>query len=138
MLSPEFDALVGSKTKEKRDWMHGIVSVINALGWGQWRIHELIDNERMVLRVYNSYEAIGYVQMYGTRDTGCNFMVRGVAAALMNLIYIGDIINKPELTTDYYNKLFNADDTFFTSEIVSCANGSSPYCEFIVEREKTS
>ena len=134
MKSPEFDVLVASKTEDPRDWLHGIVSVINALGWGQWRIVDLVEDKSFTLRVYNSYEAIGYRNLHGTSSKCQCHMVKGVSSALMNLLYLGDIQKKPELTSDFYKNLFNRDDSFKAKEIKCFAMGNTSYCEFLIEK----
>ena len=68
MSSPEWDAVVKPMCKDEIDWLHGMVAVINALGWGVWRIERIDPGKGIVIRIYNSYEGIGYRRMYPKSD----------------------------------------------------------------------
>ena len=41
MMSQEWDAVVGPMLETREDWVRGIVGVINALGWGVWKVETL-------------------------------------------------------------------------------------------------
>ncbi len=133
MKSPEWYALVAQNARNREDWVHGMVAVINALGWGTWRIAELKGNERLVIRTYNSYEAVGYQQHFGQAKVPKCYMAQGTTSAIMNLIYLGNIDKKPELTDAFYENLFSGEDSFFSIETKCQAKGDD-CCEFVVER----
>ena len=38
MESAEWEALIKPQCKTREDWVYGMVSVVNALGWGRWSI----------------------------------------------------------------------------------------------------
>jgi predicted hydrocarbon binding protein len=134
MKSPEWYQLIHPSLKSREDWMHGIFAVMNALGWGVWRIAELIPNERLVARVFNSYESNGFLAMkYAKSEHGICYLATGATAGLANLLYTGDITLKPELSEDYYKKLFSSTDTFVAKE-VKCRGKGDPFCEIVAER----
>ncbi|HUK57208.1 MAG TPA: V4R domain-containing protein [Nitrospiria bacterium] len=134
MKSPEWYQLIYPSLKSREDWMHGIFAVMNALGWGVWRIAELIPNERLVARVFNSYESNGYLGMkYPKSDHGICYLATGATAGLANLLYTGDITVKPELSEDYYKKLFRNSHTFVAKE-VKCRGKGDPFCEIVAQR----
>lgn len=133
MKSPEWYALVANNARNREDWVHGIVAVINALGWGTWRVAELKSNERLVIRTYNSYESVGYRQHFGLAKVPKCYMAQGTTAAIMNLIYLGNIDKKPELTDFFYENLFSGEDSFFSTE-TKCQASGDDCCEFVIER----
>lgn len=134
MKSPEWHGLVVPMIRNKEDWIHGIVSVVNALGWGIWRVVELIPGEKIVMRIYDSYESNGYLGMYEVGQEPHCYLATGGVAGLMNLLYHGDITEQPDLTADYYRSLFREEGSFRAAE-TSCRSKGDPYCEFLAIRE---
>jgi predicted hydrocarbon binding protein len=112
------------------DWFHAVVALINTLGWGSWRVHALVPHERVTIRVYEGYEATGYRREFGLASAPRCYLARGTVAALMNLLYVGEIASRPALTQSYYNQLFRSPLSFRAVE-TRCHATSDPYCEFI-------
>lgn len=133
MTSPEWDAVVEPMIEDREDWIHGIVAAINALGWGTWRVEELVPDERLVVRVYNPYESVGHERWFGAADYPVDFTATGVANALMNLVYYGDITADPTLDDEYYYELF-VDQGGFSAEQTACAAAGDDYSEIVVTR----
>jgi hypothetical protein len=133
MTSPEWDAVVKPMIESREDWIHGIVACINALGWGTWRVEELVPDERLVVRIYNPYESAGYERWFGVVDFPVDFTASGVANALMNLVYYGDITDDPTLDDDYYYELF-VDKGGFEAEQTKCVAAGDDYSEIVVTR----
>lgn len=133
MKSPEWYSLVVQDAKDKMDWVHGMVAVINALGWGKWTIKELIDGKKLVIHIYNSYEAQGYRKYFGKAKNPKCYMAQGTTSAIMNLVYLGEIDKKPDLTDAFYEKLFSSQEAFYSQE-TKCFAAGDGYCEFVVER----
>jgi hypothetical protein len=73
--------------KAPEDVLHGACAVFTAWGWAKSEIVELVPAQRMVVRTYDYYEAD--VVKYGKREKPCAYMIRGVAAAFMDLAYGG-------------------------------------------------
>jgi hypothetical protein len=105
MTSPEWDGMILPMLKTREDWLYGIVACTNALGWGVWKVLD-VTPRGATFRIYNDYESVGYRRMYGTADHGISYLATGGAAGLMNLIYLGDIHRKPDLTPEFYDRLF--------------------------------
>ncbi len=120
--------------KARDDWVQGIVSCINALGWGVWRIETLLPDERLVLRAWHPYESLGYLRWYGLAPHGVDYCMSGVACSLMNLMYEGDITSYPELTPDYYNKVNRSKSSFWVEQTKCVAMGDE-YSEIVVTRQ---
>ncbi len=134
MLSDEWEAVVEPMIETRQDWICGIVGVINALGWGEWRIDHLHDHELKV-SCANSYESDGYLRDYPERSAGgvC-FLATGVVSSLMNLIFHGDITTRPARTEDYYKQLFHEGDDRFVAVETTCRAHGAPRCEWAARR----
>jgi len=74
--------------KEPEDILHGLFAVFSAWGWANAEIVELIPKQRMVVRAYDYYEAD--IVLHGKPGRPVAYMIRGVAAAFMDLCY-GDM-----------------------------------------------
>jgi hypothetical protein len=131
MTSPEWDALVLPMLRTREDWLFGIVACINALGWGIWKVLD-VTPDAATFRVYNDYESVGYRRMYGTADHGICYLATGGAAGLMNLIYLGEIHEKPDLTPEFYNRLFKGGGAF-QARMTACQAMGDPYTEIRAE-----
>ena len=87
MSSPEWDGLVAPMIQNQEDSLYGIVAVSNALGWGNWYVSLLESGSRLKIESVNGYEAFGFREMRGvSHDPQC-YMLRGVAAGIMALVY---------------------------------------------------
>lgn len=135
MSSEAWDGLVMPMVRTREDWLHGIMAVINALGWGIWRIVELIPAEKLVLRVWRPYESLGHLRWFGYADHPVDYLVTGVAASLMNLLYEGDITQRPALTLDYYYQI-NRSPRSFWGEQTRCVAMGDDYSEVTVTRRQ--
>ncbi|MDD5393572.1 MAG: hypothetical protein PHE17_11190 [Thiothrix sp.] len=135
MSSDAWDGLVMPMVQEREDWLHGIIAVINALGWGVWRVAELVPGEKLVVRVWRPYESLGYLRWFGYADHPVDYLVTGVAASLMNLMYEGDMTTRPNLNMDYYYKI-NRSPTSFWAEQSRCVAMGDQYSEVTVTRRK--
>lgn len=69
------------------DILYGAFAVFTAWGWAKSEIVELVPNQKMVVRAYDYYEAD--VVAYGAATKKSAYMIRGVAAAFMDLAYGG-------------------------------------------------
>lgn len=133
MLSDEWRALIMPMIDSREDWLHGITACINALGWGVWRVQELEPDKRLVMRVYEGYESLGHLRWFGKAQHRIDYLATGVSAALMNLLYHGDIISEPTLDQAYYARLFSDAGCFVGKQTLCLASGDD-YSEIVVER----
>lgn len=136
MKSDEWKALIQPHLRDKADWAHGMTAVVNALGWGIWRVVELVPGEKLVMRIYEDYESLGYLRWFGQADHPISYLATGGCAGLMNLIYYGDITTNPVLDQALYAKLFQEGD-FFTGKQTKCLAMGDDYTEVLVTRSQT-
>jgi hypothetical protein len=115
----EWDEIVKPMIVQKEDHIMGFAAVAVAFGWGGLKVEALVPNEKLVIRVSDSYEASGYLKDYGHAATSKCYMLRGVAGAFMDLVY-GE---------DYPEGCFS----FVAKEPLCRAKGDS-YCEFIAQK----
>ncbi|MBR9982252.1 MAG: hypothetical protein KFF50_14575 [Desulfatitalea sp.] len=115
----EWDEIVKPMIESKEDQIMGFAAVAVAFGWGDLVVKQLIPDEKLVIRVNDSYEAKGFLDLHEVTKTGKCFMLRGVTAAFMDLLY-GD---------GYPEGCF----TFSAAEPLCRAKGD-PYCEFIARK----
>lgn len=118
MESPEFHGLVVPMCNTIEDWAHGIVAVINALGWGAWRVEKITPGQELVVRIYNSYEGIGYRRLYdpSASEKQLSFLAMGAVRGLAHLFWKIDIRERPGLTQDYYFNVFNDQHGYWNVE----------------------
>lgn len=132
MTSAEWDAVIRPNLQGKSDWVHAMVAVVNALGWGTYRVVELTD-DRLVLRIWDDYESCGYLDMYGTAKRPVSHLACAAAAGMMNLIHLGNIHERPELTLEFYEQCFEQCCTFEARTTKSLAMGDA-YTEIVATR----
>lgn len=120
--SEEWSTLVVPMVKEEKDNLFGLVAVANALGWGRCHITEHTPYKTLTLHSSNGYEAYGHIELKGYSDTPQCFMLRGVSAGLMGLVY-----EKGELE-DRSGK--------YIGKETSCLAAGEHHCEFKVERDE--
>jgi len=135
MQSVEWDALVRPMISTREDWAKGMIGVVNALGWGRYRIIELVPDERLVVEIADGYEAVGVLEGYGRASGPRCFLAASGVAGLMNLLYQGDVTKRPALTDDYYREVFGHPRSFRARETRCLAMGES-HCEIVVERQR--
>ena len=133
MTSAEWDAVIRPQCKTSEDWVHGMVATVNALGWGVYRVHELVPGKRLVLRIHDDYESSGYLGMYGRAKRPVSYLAAGGAAGLMNLVYVGDIAQAKAVDSSDYERIFESEDRFRVTQTRSFARGDA-FTEIVAER----
>lgn len=133
MTSGEWDAVVKPQCRNDEDWVHGMIATTNALGWGVYRVQELVPGKRLVVRIYDDYESSGYLGMYGRAKRPVSYLAQGAVAGLMNLVYAGDIANKRVVDNGDYAKIFESEGRFTAQQTRSFARGDG-YTEICAER----
>jgi predicted hydrocarbon binding protein len=115
----EWEEVVQPMIEKKEDQIYGFTAMAEAFGWGGLKVMEIVPDEKLVIRVSDSYEATGYLQQYDRAESGKCYMLQGVVAAFMDLLY-GE---------DYPDGCF----TFVTEEIFCRAKGDR-FCEFVAKK----
>jgi len=88
MVSDEWRAVVEPMIERvPEDVLFGAFAVLTAWGWAKADVVEIQPNTRMLVRAYDYYEAD--VVMHGSVRRPCAYMIRGIAAAFMDLAYGG-------------------------------------------------
>lgn len=135
MESPEWYDLVVPKCRTREDWLHGIVAVLNCLGWGTWRIERMEPESLLIIRVYNSYEGIGYLRMYPiTEERNISFLGMGGSLGLAHLLWKIDIRARPSLTWDFYMKHFNDSTTNYKVTQTHAIAAGDEYDRFVISK----
>jgi len=115
----EWQQVIAPMIENKKDQIFGFVAVAVAFGWGDLAVEDLVPGEKLVMRASDSYEASGYLEQYGAAKSAKCYMLRGVTAAFMDLVYGGN----------YPDSCFT-----FAAQEPSCRAKGDPYCEFIARR----
>lgn len=137
MTSDEWKALIQPALRNKEDWVHAMVAVTNALGWGIWRVEELVSGEKLVMRIYEDYESLGYLRWFGQADHMVNYLMTGGCAGLMNLVYHGDITQGPKLDKELYYQLFK-EGNYFVARQTKCLAKGDAYTEIVATRKDSN
>jgi predicted hydrocarbon binding protein len=117
--SREWAEVVLPMISSDEDQIYSFVSIAIAFGWGDLGVQELIPGEKLVMRASDSYEAKGYWDAYGRADAGKCYMLRGVAAAFMDLVYGGE----------YPDGCFR-----YKALETQCQAKGDPCCEFVARK----
>jgi hypothetical protein len=135
MKSPEWYQLVVPMCDTKEDWFHGMIAVINTFGWGIYRVEKLDPAGETIVRVYNSYEGVGYRRMYPKSDDKIlSFLAMGAVLGLIHLLWKIDIREKPELTREFYVEQYNnAESSYIVVQTHAIAAGDE-YDRIIVSK----
>ncbi len=115
----EWAEIVDPMIDRIEDQIEGFTAVAIAFGWGDLTVKEMIPDEKLIIRVSDSYEASGYINNYGIAKSSKCYMLRGVAGAFMDLLF-GE---------DYPDGCFN-----FLAEESLCRAKGDEYCEFIARK----
>ena len=115
----EWDEIVSPMIDTKDDQISGFAAVAVAFGWGDLEVKDILPEKKLRIRVTDSYEASGYLKRYGRADSGKCYMLRGVTAAFMDLIY----------GAEYPDGCFD-----FVAEEPFCRAKGDPFCEFVAEK----
>jgi hypothetical protein len=135
MKSPEWYGLVVPMCDTKEDWFHGMIAVINTFGWGIYRVEKLDPAVETIVRVYNSYEGVGYRRMYPKSDDKIlSFLAMGAVLGLIHLLWKIDIRDKPELTREFYVEQYNKAESSYIAEQTHAIAAGDEYDRFIVSK----
>ncbi len=87
------------------------------------------------MRVYNSYEGVGYRRMYPqTNDKNVSFLAMGGLLGLVHLLWKVDIRKKPKLNEDFYFNQFNNPENSYSIEQTHAIAAGDEYDRFIVSK----
>ena len=115
----EWDEIIKPMIVQKEDQIMGFAAVAVAFGWGDLKVEALVPDEKLVIRVSDSYEASGYLKDYGQAESAKCYMLRGVAGAFMDLVY---------------GKAYPEGCFSFAAKETLCRAKGDSCCEFIVRK----
>ncbi len=99
MTSDEWNTHVKPYLHTREDWIKGLASLINTMGWGYHTIVE-VSRERAIFRNYNDFEDLSYLRMYGLADKPVHWANSGGFTGLMQLIYNTELVNGEVINTE--------------------------------------
>ncbi len=135
MISPEWYQIVVPMCDTKEDWLHGMIAALNTLGWGIYRLEKLEPENEIIVRVYNSYEGIGFRRIYPqTEDKNISFLAMGAALGLVHLLWKVDIRDKPTLNETFYVEQFNNSENSYSIEQTDAIAAGDEYDRFIISK----
>jgi predicted hydrocarbon binding protein len=118
--SDEWRALVVPMIKDKRDEIFGLVAVANALGWGRINVVAHENQDGLELSSTNGYEAFGFIELKESSQCPNCFMLKGITAGLLELVYEKGDFEDRIGQFDSYEKL--------------CMTKKDSVCHFVAER----
>jgi hypothetical protein len=118
ITSQEWLEVVDPMIENTEDKLYGAYAVLAAWGWADAEIIKLIPNQQLIIRAHNYYEAD--IVKYGKNHRFSAYMIAGISAAFMELVYAGD-----------YDPQGKPIGTFVCKQIKGLECGD-PYGEFIV------
>lgn len=133
MESLEWETLVGPMLEKDTDWIHGAYAVASSLGWGRWQALEVVSDHSCRVAIDGNYETNYFLASYPRADYPTCYFAQGAVPALMNLVYNGNIQQKPILDQVFYSRLFQRGGLFYGKETKAREKGD-PWCEFYAER----
>lgn len=132
MKSSEWNALIRPSLRSQEDWVHGMVAVSNALGWGRWQV-TAVSSDAAEFVVHDDYESVGYRASYGAADRPISFLAQGGVEGLMTLVYLANISEQPELNPAFYQSVFRSQTRYHSQCKQSVAMGDR-VTSFLVTR----
>ncbi len=99
MVSEEWNTVVKPFLKTREDWIKGLASVVNTMGWGYHTAVEL-SKEHAVFRNYNDFEDLSHLRMYGASKYPVHWANSGGFTGLMQLVYNTDLVNGEVINTE--------------------------------------
>lgn len=137
MESSEWYDVIVPMCKTREDWLHGILAVTNCLGWGSWQIEAIEPPQTLIIRIYNSYEGVGYRRMYPpSADTEISFLAMGGCLGLAHLLWKIDIRDRPQLTWDFYLAHFNDPRTNYQVTQTHAIAAGDEYDRLVVSQRR--
>lgn len=122
---------VASALPDREAWARTILELVNGFGWGSWKVEMLVPQQRFTVHLHHGYESESHLALSDAPSEAprCYF-AKGFVAALMNVLFAGDVISEPQLNQKVYNTLFRSPSSYRAVE-TRCAATSDPFCEFV-------
>jgi len=125
LLSPEWEGLVGAPTNDPAKILAWCIAIGRALGMGHWTIAEFEPERRLVIRTSSSYESVYYRTRHGLAPRPVEYLFQGAALAMAQLVHRVDWESGPELTAEYYKRLFKGGVPWRAEQTKAIVRGDS-------------
>jgi hypothetical protein len=125
LLSPEWEGLVGAPKNDPEKIVAFCMAIGRALGMGHWTIAEFEPERRLVFRTSSSYETVYYRTRHGNAERAVEYLFQGAALATAQLVHRVDWEARPQLTPEYYKRLFKGGVPWRAEQHRSIARGDS-------------
>lgn len=99
MSSNEWNTVVKPFLNSKEDWIKGLLSIINTMGWGYHTVIDLSE-KGATFRNYNDFEDLSYLRMYGKSDYPIHWANSGGFTGLMQLIFNTGMVDGHPIETE--------------------------------------
>lgn len=133
LLSPEWEGLVGAPKNDPAKIVAWCLAIGRALGMGHWTVAEFEPERRLVLRTSSSYETVYYRSRQGIASRPVEYLFQGAALATAQLVHRVDWEARPQLTPEYYKRLFKGGVPWRAEQTQSIMRGDS-VSEVVVTR----
>jgi len=136
MSSPEWHAVVEPFCDNREDWFHGLIAVLNTLGWGIFRLEKIAVEQELIVRLYNAYEGVGYRRLYNelAADKNISFLAMGAVLGMVHLLWKVDIRTKPTLNQEFYVQQFNNPENSYHVEQTHAIADGDAFDRFVVSQ----
>jgi len=100
MVSDEWNTVIKPYLKTKEDWVYGLLSLVNTMGWGYHTALQ-ISKEKSIFRNYNDFEDMSYLRMYeGKSEYPISWANSGGFTGLCHLIYNTEITEGKRVSSE--------------------------------------
>lgn len=99
LTSNEWRTYVAPFVKTKEDWIKGLISLINTMGWG-YHTCIRVSEKGGIFRNYNDFEDISYLRLYGENSYPIHWANSGGFTGLMQLIYQTNLYETGDIETE--------------------------------------
>jgi hypothetical protein len=133
MTSDEWNAVVKPLLQTREDWIKGLASLINAMGWGYHTAVE-ISQKRTIFRNYNDFEDLSYMRLYGKTDHPVPWATSGGYVGLMHLVYNTDLVEGSITNTEEGFRQLRRSKANYKAQMTRSIASGDDFLEVVVEQ----
>lgn len=133
MSSQEWKTVVKPFLNTKEDWIKGLLSIINTMGWGYHTVLD-VSEKGGTFRNYNDFEDLSYLRMYGDSDLPIHWANSGGFTGLMQLIYNTSLVDGHPIETEEGFREMRRTKQGFQTEMTKGISCGDDYLEVVISR----